>query len=149
MKISEAFSGTYLNATDLPQPRVLLMASVTMETVGQEKSIKPVLRFHGEERGLVLNKVNSIEIAGWYGDDTTTWISQPVELYSTTTFFDGRQVPCIRVRIPGGQQPVQYKAPAPVQQHVPAPQQMPPPQPAPRPPQTAAPLQAPNIPHDA
>jgi hypothetical protein len=145
MRISEAFSGNYLKATDLPQPRVLSMVTVTVETIGEEKSSKPVLRFHGEQRGLVLNKVNSMEIAAWYGDDTAAWTGQPVELYSTTTFFSGRQVPCIRVRRPPMQQPVQYQAPAPVQPYMPAQQQMQ----APQPQQVAAPVQAPNVPFDA
>jgi len=105
MKISEAFSGSYLKAADLPQPRVLVVQSITKETIGEERSSKPVLRFIGEQRGLVLNKVNAMEIAGWYGDDTQAWIGQPVELFSTTTFFSGRQVPCIRVRRPA----VQYQ----------------------------------------
>jgi hypothetical protein len=145
MRISEAFSGNYLKATDLPQPRVLSMVTVTVETIGEEKSSKPVLRFHGEQRGLVLNKVNSMEIAAWYGDDTQGWTGQPVELYSTTTFFSGRQVPCIRVRRPAMQQPVQYQAPAPVQPYMPAQQQMQ----APQPQLVAAPVQAPNVPFDA
>ena len=121
------------------------MVTVTVETIGEEKSSKPVLRFHGEQRGLVLNKVNSMEIASWYGDDTAAWTGQPVELYSTTTFFSGRQVPCIRVRRPPMQQPVQYQAPAPVQPYMPAQQQMQ----APQPQQVAAPVQAPNVPFDA
>jgi hypothetical protein len=115
MKISEAFSGSYLKAADLPTPRTLVISAVVTETIGEEKSTKPVVRFHGEQRGLVLNKVNGMELAGWYGDDTTAWAGQSVELYSTTTFFSGRQVPCIRVRRPA----VQYQQP--VQQ---APQQL-------------------------
>jgi hypothetical protein len=107
MRISEAFSGNYLKAVDLPQPRTFVIQSVTMETIGEERSSKPVIRFHGEQRGLVLNKVNSLEVASWYGDDTTGWIGQPVELFATTTFFSGRQVPCIRVRRPA----VQYQQP--------------------------------------
>jgi hypothetical protein len=145
MKISEAFAGSFLKAADLPQPRVLTMQTVVQEMVGEEKQAKLVLRFHGEQRGLVLNKVNSIEIAGWYGDDTRSWTGQPVELYSTTTFFSGRQVPCIRVRRPAMQQPMQYPVPAPAPQYMPAPQQMQ----APQPQQAAAPLQAPNVPFDA
>lgn len=105
MRISEAFSGNYLKAADLPQPKVFTIQSVGMEVIGEERSSKPVIRFHGEQRALVLNKVNSLEIAGWHGDDTAGWIGRPVELYATTTFFSGRQVPCIRVRRP----PVQFQ----------------------------------------
>jgi hypothetical protein len=111
MKISEAFSGNYLKAADLPQPRVLVVQSITLETIGEDRTTKPVLRFIGEQRGLVLNKSNGMAIGEWYGDDTQGWIGQPVEVFSTTTFFSGRQVPCIRVRRPA----VQYQ-PQPVQQ---------------------------------
>ncbi len=109
MRISEAFSGKYLKAADLPQPKVLTIQSVGIETIGDEQSSKPVIRFHGEQRGLVLNKVNGLEVSGWYGDETSGWLGQPLELYSTTTFFSGRQVPCIRVRRPAAQyqQPTQ------------------------------------------
>jgi hypothetical protein len=145
MKISEAFSGNYLKASDLPQPRVLIVQSITMETIGEERSTKPVLRFIGEQRGLVLNKVNGLEIASWYGDDTQAWIGQTVELFSTTTFFSGRQTPCIRVRRPA----VQY--PQPVQQ---APQLLV--QPVQQQPQLQQPQQqpgqtvnVPSIPYDA
>jgi hypothetical protein len=119
MKISEAFSGAYLKASDLPQPRVLIVQSIVVEVIGEDKSSKPVLRFIGEQRGLVLNKVNGLEISSWYGDETANWIGQPVELYSSTTFFSGRQVPCIRVRRPAVQyqQPVQH-APQQLQQPV-------------------------------
>ena len=160
MKISEAFAGKFLKAADLPQPRTFLIKNVTQELMGEEKESKPVLRFQGEQRGLVLNKCNSFEIAGWYGDDTRSWIGQPVELFPTTTFLSGRQFPCIRVRRPAMQQPVQNQAPALVQpqqmqaprpQQMQAPQQMPPPQQmqAPQPQQIAAPVQAPNLPFDA
>jgi hypothetical protein len=115
MRISEAFSGNYLKAADLPQPRVFIIQAVGMETIGEERSSKPVIRFQGEQRGLVANKVNSLELSSWYGDDTAGWIGQLVEMYATTTFFSGRQVPCIRVRRPA----VQYQQP--VQQ---APQQL-------------------------
>lgn len=117
MKISEAFSGSYLKAADVPQPRLFTIQTVNMETIGEERSSKAVIRFHGEQRGLVLNKVNSLELSGWLGDETQAWTGQPVELYSTTTFFSGRQVPCIRVRRPAAQpQQPQYQPPVQYQQ---------------------------------
>ena len=158
MKISEAFSGNYLKAADLPQPRTFVIQAVTMETIGEERSSKPVIRFHGEQRGLVLNKVNSLEIAGWYGDDTAGWTGQPVELYATTTFYSGRQVPCIRVRRPAvpyqqpGQQAQQLHPPAtyqPQQLQQPVsyqPQQLQ--QPA-QPQQPQQPVVPPSVPFDA
>ena len=148
MKISEAFAGNYLKAADLPQPRLLTMQTVTQETLGDQKELKLVVRFHGEQRGLVLNKVNALEISAWYGDDSDRWTGQPVELFATTTFFSGRQVPCIRVRRPAQQyqaapqvHPAHYQAAAPVPQPVPYA--------VAAPAQQAAPVQAPDVPFDA
>ena len=154
MKISEAFSGNYLKAADLAQPLVYVITVVEQETMPDGAS-KPVVRFQNENRGLVLNKVNGLTIAELYGDDTTAWTGRSVELFSTTTFFGGKQVPCLRVRQP--QQPVAQAAPtqqpavpvtpppaAPVQQPVAQQYQAPvPPQP---------PIQAPTgdtVPFDA
>ena len=106
MKISQAFAGSYLKAADVPTPVVLTVQSVVMEQIGEERSSKPVVRFHGESRGLVLNKVNGLEVSSWYGDDTSTWIGQPIEVYATTTFFGGKTVPCLRVRRPATPVPV-------------------------------------------
>lgn len=100
MKISQAFAGSYLKAADVMQPITLTVQSVTMEQIGEERSSKPVVRFYGESRGLVLNKVNGLEISQWYGDDTSGWIGQPVELFASSTFFGGKSVPCVRVRRP-------------------------------------------------
>lgn len=117
MKISEAFAGNYLKAADLPAPKVFTMQTVTQETLGEDKETKPFIKFHGEQRGLVLNKVNALEIVGMYGDETSNWPGHQVELYATQTFFSGRQVPCIRVRRPAPQ-PVPTVAPVLQQQCV-------------------------------
>ena len=126
MKISQEYSGNFLKAADLPQPRVLTIQSVTKESVGENEQ-KLVARFAGEPQGLVLNKTNAMTIAGWYGDDTAGWPGRQVELYATQTNFGGRMVPCIRVRQPAAvEQATSQPAPQPTQQPVPqsSPQQV-------------------------
>lgn len=119
MKVSQEFSGNFLKAADLHQPRVLTIQAVTKETVGESEQ-KLVARFAGEPQGLVLNKTNALTIAQWYGDDTAGWPGRQVELYATQTNFGGRMVPCIRVRQPQQQAAVQQAAPQlPVPQSVP------------------------------
>jgi hypothetical protein len=130
MRISEQFAGSYLKASDLPQPKVFVIAGCETVTM-PDQTTKPALRFAGEPQQLVLNKTNAYCLAEWFGDDTNGWLNRQVELYSTTTSFSGRMVPAIRVRqAPQWQQPPAQQQPQPVpQQMQPAQQQQPQPVP--------------------
>lgn len=59
---------------------------------------KPVLYFKGKDKGIVLNKTNSNKIAEIFGDDTDGWTDGQIVLFETTTEFQGKTVPAIRVR---------------------------------------------------
>jgi hypothetical protein len=99
MRISAAFPSTYLKAADLQgRPVSVHMDRVTMEDLGSEE--KPVLYFHGAQKGLVLNKTNANTIASVYGDDTTAWTGQPITLVESMVDYQGRSVAAIRVRMP-------------------------------------------------
>jgi hypothetical protein len=115
MRISSAFPGKYVKASDLPdgQDVPVRMAEVKMEMMEQQREEKPVLYFIGKDRGLVLNVTNSNTIKDRYGDETGNWHNQPIVLYVTTTDYGGKLTPCVRVRIPSA------PGPAPL---VPAPQ---------------------------
>lgn len=130
MRVSDMFGGKFLKAADISSPTIFYIASVQSEPIGQENESKPVLRFHNESRGFVLNKVNAIELSGWLGDETTSWTNQPIELFATTTLFSGRMVPCLRVRKPN-LPPKPQPAPAAVSAPAPVPVPQPTPQPAP------------------
>lgn len=124
MKMSEQFAGSFLKASDLPQPQVFTIAGCETATM-PDGTTKPALKFAGEQQQLVLNKTNAFCLMEWFGDDTNGWLNRQVELYSTTTSFSGRMVPAIRVRqAPQWQPPAQQQAPVPQQfvQH-PVPQQ--------------------------
>lgn len=102
MKVSSLFPSKYLRADDLQDHEVqCTIADVRVEDVsGDGTDDKPVLYFEGKDKGLVLNKTNSMVIASSYGDDTDDWQGKPVVLYPTKTQYQGKLVPCLRVRIP-------------------------------------------------
>jgi hypothetical protein len=102
VSISGAFPSKYIAATDLQGRDVpVTISHVSMEVVGSQgnQETLPVVYFMGKEKGLVLNKTNANTIAQLHGDDTDFWANRPVTLFPTQTDFQGRQVPCIRVRL--------------------------------------------------
>lgn len=104
MKIGTAFPSKYLKASDIPEGEQVTVKihRLSIEDVagsGDPEDDKPVLYFQNKSKGLVLNKTNANTISQAYGDETDNWISNPVVLYATETTYQGRMVPCIRVRI--------------------------------------------------
>lgn len=98
MDINAAFPSNYLKAADLHgrMPK-LVMDRVEMRDLGDDH--KPVLYFEGHERGLVLNKTNTANIASKYGYETEDWRGKPVWLYETMVDFQGKSMAAIRVRV--------------------------------------------------
>ena len=114
MRISEAFPSNYLRAADLMGKQIkVVVARVEMENIGDD--VKPVLYFHGKDKGVVLNKTNANNIALAYGDDTDNWTGAEIILYETMVDFQGRSVAAIRVRVPPRVPARARPAPAPVQ----------------------------------
>jgi len=70
------------------------------EVIGDKgkKSKKPVAKFEGKEKKLILNVTNCKTIAQLYGNDTAAWAGKKIMLYATTTQNGGETVECIRVR---------------------------------------------------
>lgn len=99
MRISAAFPSDYLKAADLMDRNVkVVISGVEMRDIGDDH--KPVLFFQGKDRGLVLNKTNSNNIAIAYGDETDDWVGKEIILYPAMVDFQGRSVQAIRVRAP-------------------------------------------------
>lgn len=125
MNVNEAFPSDYLKATDLQGREVsVIINQVQMETIGSDH--KPVLYFMGKQKGIVLNKTNSMNIASAYGPETEAWTGKPLILFAAWVDYQGKSVQAIRVR-PGTnmappQAPQQYQAP---QQHAAPSQQAP------------------------
>ncbi len=97
----DAFPSKYLKADDLAGPVAVEVDSVDYEDVGtgQRQERKLVARFVGRTKGLVLNMINAETIAEITGTaDYEQWPGHSVELYPTKTEFQGKRVPCTRIR---------------------------------------------------
>ena len=92
MNISDLYPSKYIKADDLKGQRVkLAIMSVTVEDVADGEQ-KPVMRFVGKQKGMVLNKTNALSLAVAFGDDVLTWTGREVELLAMPTHFNGKQV---------------------------------------------------------
>jgi hypothetical protein len=103
MKITEAFPGNFIKASDLQGKEVTVtMDEVRREELGQgaDKETKPVLYFKGKERGLVLNKTNANAITEMYGDETDDWHGKKIVLVARFVEFQGKEVEAIRIKRP-------------------------------------------------
>lgn len=96
MKISEALSRKYFKGEDFRAPKVLVIESVQQENFNNRP--KPVIRFRGEERRLVLNVTNSLSLSQAFGDETDAWQGRAIEVYSAPTTYQGKDVLGARVR---------------------------------------------------
>jgi hypothetical protein len=106
MNRSELFPSKYLKHTDLQgRAHSVIIETIQQEEVGDDERAKPVVRFRGRQKGLVLNATNYDLIADVYGDETAGWPGRIVELYAARTSFKGKMVDCIRVRVPEANQP--------------------------------------------
>ena len=101
MRVSQAFPSNYLKSEDLMgRDHTVTMSHVAMEDIGQSDH-KPVLYFQGKQKGLVLNKTNANNIASQYGDETDMWAGRPITIFPSQTEYQGKTVPCIRIRLAG------------------------------------------------
>lgn len=101
MKVSDTFTSKHLKASDLQGRQV----TVSIDYVQQEKvgdDMKMVMYFVGKEKGMVLNKTNSMTIAERYGDETDHWRDKPLLLISMKVEYQGKMVDGLRVLIPQG-----------------------------------------------
>lgn len=97
MNVNDVFPSKYLKAADLNNREVqVTISGVEMEDLNGEQ--KAIVYFQNKQKGVVLNKTNATNIAGAYGDDTDSWIGQPVVLFSVWTDFQGKSVQAIRIR---------------------------------------------------
>ncbi len=99
MNINEAFPSKWLKAADIKgrPPVAVVISNITMEEVGDDNGLKPVVYFQGKEKGVVLNKTNGAMIANTYGPETDGWIGKTILLRCEAVPFKGQIVDSIRV----------------------------------------------------
>ena len=99
MNINDLFPSNYLKADDLQGHEVeCQIESVKLEDLNGERKL--VLYFRDRKKGLVLNKTNTQVLGASYGPETDDWFGRKVVVYPDQTPFQGKLVPCLRVRVP-------------------------------------------------
>lgn len=115
MKKDQIFPSKYLKEPDLRGRDV----RVTIEYAEQVRlNQKPALlvHFQGKDKALVVNATVYDQIVGATGeDDTDNWAGHTITLFPTTTEFQGKSVPVVRVRAqrpqPNGRPPTTVNRP--------------------------------------
>jgi len=102
MKVSLMFPSDFVKADDLDGKDVTkTIKAVTMDELtmaGGKKKTSPVIRFSDTDKKLVLNKTNTLIIAGMHGKETDLWIGKKITMFPTETQFGSDTVSCIRIR---------------------------------------------------
>jgi hypothetical protein len=103
MRREDAFPSKYLKAIDLPEPRVVTIASVVTEPFqndGREQD-KPVIGFKERIKPLICNMTNYDVISDIAGtDETEKWRGVQVELAAGKVPFRGKPVDTVKVHKP-------------------------------------------------
>ena len=98
MNLDNLYPSKWLKASDLKGQTVpVTISRVLLEDIGDDAG-KPVIYFHGRDKGLVLNKTNAMSIGLVHGQETDGWVGKTIELFPTVVMFQGQNVPAIRVR---------------------------------------------------
>lgn len=115
--IDEFFPGKYLKAADLAGGEFKIsMKGITVEEMESDRGTesKPVLYFHGTDKGLVLNKTNAHAISDSHGYNYLEWDGRQITLFEAEVDAFGKKVPAIRVRVtPENMQKSSNEAPDP------------------------------------
>ncbi|TIT29491.1 MAG: hypothetical protein E5W86_02300 [Mesorhizobium sp.] len=103
-ELKDIYPSKYLSASDLKGKKV----TVTIKAVHLEdfeengrKVQKPILYFHGADKGLVCNKTNAMTVANITGKtDTDDWLGARITLFPTMVSFGGKVTDAIRIEKP-------------------------------------------------
>jgi hypothetical protein len=90
MSILDLYPSKYLKVADIEEGMLATITSIIVETVGNDGSQKPTIRFKELPKPAVLNVTNAKAIAAVYGEDENAWRGRKVNLHA------------IRVQKPGG-----------------------------------------------
>lgn len=99
INMDHAFPSKWLKAADIEQDKLVTMANVTMEEIGQADH-KPVLWLEGFEKGVVLNKTNATNISQLYGADSDGWTGKQMVLSTAYVDFQGKSTLSLRLYPP-------------------------------------------------
>jgi hypothetical protein len=99
MQATKLCPSPHLEAADLcGKDNVVTIKTVGFSLVGEAKVNKGVVYYDEFDRGMVLNRTNLKRVIALHGAETDKWIGKKITLYPSETDFQGKTVPCIRVR---------------------------------------------------
>jgi hypothetical protein len=98
MNIFESFPSTYLKAADIDHETNVTKSRVQIEQVGDDEM--PVLYLREYDKGIVLNKTNSTNIASLYGPETKNWIGKKMLLATAMVDYQGKSMKALRLYPP-------------------------------------------------
>ena len=85
MRRSEIFPSKWIKAEDVTDEVKLVIASVELEQLvspdGKAED-KPVMRFKGIDKGLILSKTNWDRVEKMHGEDSDDWIGKTITLFA-------------------------------------------------------------------
>ncbi len=113
-------TGTSIRASDLPAGIQVPVVIQAVRPLQFDDGNKLELTFLNKEKVLICNKTNASAIAEQHGDDFSLWVGKSIFLLSTTTDYQGKIVPCVRVALNPVAQPASQLPLAPAAQGVPA-----------------------------
>ena len=93
MNVNDLYPSKYVKSDDLGNQRLTLqVAAIKLEEVAENEPNKPVMYFNGKEKGMVLNKTNTLLCANCWGDETDTWKDRWLDLFVEPKMFNGKVV---------------------------------------------------------
>jgi hypothetical protein len=104
-KISEIYTGQFLNASELPNHRgVAVIVAAEAETVGQgdQAAKKIVLELRAPDgrpwpKRVILNKGNALVLAAAFSDDSALWHNRSIQVWKEKVMYQGKLVDGIRM----------------------------------------------------
>lgn len=107
MRRDQVFPSKYLGGADLRaddgsyRTFKLTILDVGMENVEEGSPDKPVMKFQGADKGMILNSTNWAICEMAYGEDSDDWRGKKVEVYfDQTVTFKGKVTGGVRMRTP-------------------------------------------------
>lgn len=104
MDMRTVFPSPWFSASDFDGVGLeMTIGNVMNQQVGAD--FKPVIYFHGQEKGLVLNPTNNKLMIAMLGHESKEWTGKKIVLFSFTAMFQGQPQLRIGVRNADGRAP--------------------------------------------
>lgn len=104
MKKAEMFPSDYIKSEDVSGEGTpfKILEVITEEFNDIETSLKekkPVVRFHGEKKKLILNKTNWERLEKLFGPESDDWANKKITLRLEAVSAFGKTVDAVRVKV--------------------------------------------------